>query len=182
MSRFLAATLLAFALCSSAIAQQADNEPPATKEDVQKYFEVMHSRDMVNKLVEAMLKPLHQMVHEQYMKDKDNLPPDCEDRMNQRMDAMLRDMPWDDMIQAEMPAFQKHLTKHDLESIVAFYSSPTGQKLLREMPTIMSEAMESMMPVMRKYIDSMNDRVQTEMAQMLKQSEKKSVGSPARQN
>jgi hypothetical protein len=182
MKRFLISAILFLTFCSSGLAQQTD-QTPATKEDVQRYFEVMHSRDMMNKMLDAMLKPMHQMVHDQYLKDQDKLPADYEERTNKLMDDMLKNMPWDEMIQAEMPVFQKHLTKGDLESIIVFYSSPTGQKLLRELPAIMSEAMQSMMPIMRKYIDGMQDRVQQETAELLKQSQKKpGQGAPVTKN
>jgi len=95
---------------------------------------------------------------------------------------MLKEMPWQEMIEAEMPAFQKHLTKGDLNAIVAFYSTPTGQKLLHEMPEIMAESMEAMMPTLRRYIDRMTNRVQTEVAEMIKQSEKKAIQAPTTRN
>jgi hypothetical protein len=142
----------------------------------------MHSRDLINKMMDAMLKPMHQMMHDQYMKDKDKLPADFETRMNRIIDDMLREMPWEEIIQAEMPAFQKHLTKGDIDSIVAFYSSPSGQKLLREMPEIMAESMQSMMPIIQRYIDRMNSRVQVETAELLKESQKKAEPVPATKN
>jgi hypothetical protein len=142
----------------------------------------MHSRDLINKMMEAMLKPMHQMMHDQYMKDKDKLPADFETRMNRIIDDMLREMPWEEIIQAEMPAFQKHLTKGDIDSIVAFYSSPSGQKLLREMPEIMAESMQSMMPIIQRYVERMNTRVQVEPAELLKESRKKAGEVPATKN
>ena len=181
MKQFLVVAAFCLALCAYAFPQQAD-DTPATREDVQKYFEVMHSRDMINKMIDAMTKPMHQMMHEQYLKDKDKLPEDFESRMQKEMDDMLKEMPWQEMIEAEMPAFQKHLTKGDLNAIVAFYSTPTGQKLLREMPEIMAESMEAMMPTLRRYIDRMTNRVQTEVAEMIKQSEKKAIQAPATRN
>ena len=171
MKRFLITLTLCVAFCANGFAQQTDNTP-ATKEDIQRYFDVMHSRDLMSKMVDAMIKPMHQMVHDLFLKDKDKLPADFESRMNKQMDDMLKEMPWDEMIQAEMPAFQKHLTKGDINSILAFYTSPTGQKLLKEMPEIMAEAMESAMPVIRRYIEGMNDRVQKETAELLRESQK----------
>jgi hypothetical protein len=181
MKRFLVAVTLCVAFCANGFAQQIDNTP-ATKEDVQRYFDVMHSRDLMSKMVDAMIKPMHQMVHDQYLKDKDRLPADFESRMNKQMDDMLKEMPWDEMIQAEMPAFQKHLTKGDIDSILAFYTSPTGQKLLKEMPEIMAEAMESAMPVIRRYIEGMGDRVQKETAELLRESQKKAGQVPGTKN
>jgi len=85
----------------------------------------------------------------------------------------MKGMPFDEMIQAMVPAYQKHFTKGDIDSLVAFYSSPTGQKILREMPAITGEAMQSMMPIMRQHMDAMNQRIQQEVADMVKKSQKK---------
>jgi hypothetical protein len=181
MQRFLVSAALCLAFCATGFAQQTD-DTPATREDVQRYFDVMHSRDMMNKMVDAMIKPMHQMVRDLYQKDKGRLPEDFEARMNRQMDDMLREMPWDEMIEAEMPAFQKHLTKGDIESIVAFYSSPSGQKLLREMPEILAESMQAMMPIMERYVDKIHNRIELQTAELLKESEKKGPHDPVTKN
>jgi uncharacterized protein len=183
VKRLLLAIALCVAFCSSifcptVLAQQSD-DTPATKEDIQRYFEVTHSRDMANKMMDAMLKPLHQMMHEEYLKNKDKLPEDYEDRMSKRMNEMFKNMPFDEMMQAMIPTYQKHFTKGDIDSLLAFYSSPTGQKLLRELPAIVAESMQSMMPIMRKYAEGMQEQLQQETAELIKQSEKKS-GQAAR--
>ena len=165
-------TLLILALCLAfagvGAAQQSAADAPATKEDVEKYLKVMHSREMMAQMVDAMSKPMHQMFHEQFEKDKDKLPADFEARMNKLMDDTMKAFPWDEMLQSMVPVYQKHFTKGDVDNLVAFYSTPTGQKILREMPAIMAEAMQSMMPMMKKQMDAMTDRMQEEVAQMLK--------------
>jgi hypothetical protein len=158
---------------SNALAQNSDPSAPASKEDIQRYLNTTRSHDMMQSMIAAMAKPMHQMVHDQYIKDKDKLPADFETRMNKMMDDMLKDMPFDEMMQAMVPTYQKHFTKGDIDSLVAFYSSPTGQKLLKETPAIMAEAMQSMMPIMRKQMDAMNQRVQQEVAAMMKNSSEK---------
>ena len=167
----------------SGLAQQSPADAPATKEDVQKYLDVMHSREMMAQMIEAMSKPIHQMIHEQYLKDKDKLPADFEARMNKYMDDSLKSFPWDEVLQAMVPVYQKHLTKGDIEVIVAFYSAPTGQKLLKELPVMMGEAMQAMMPFLRKQTDAMKEQVQELTAQMLKESSvKPAVKSQASPN
>jgi uncharacterized protein len=173
MKRLLIVIGLCFAFCLTTFAQQG-NDAPATKEDVQRYLDVMHSNEMMRQMLDAMAKPMHQMVHEQYAKDKDKLPPDFEERMNKVMDSMFHDMPFDEMMQAMIPAYQKHLTKGNINDLVVFYSSPTGQKLLRELPSMTADAMQSMMPIMRDYMEKVQDRVQQETAQLLEESTKKS--------
>jgi uncharacterized protein len=170
MKRFLLTLAICLAFVKTSAAQQSAADAPATKEDVQRYLDVVHSREMMAQMVEAMSKPMHQMIHEQYIKDKDKLPADFEARMNKMMDDTMKGFPWDEMLQAMVPVYQKHLTKGNVDSLVAFYGSPTGQKILRELPAITSEAMQSMMPMLRKQMNTMTERVQEQVAQMLKDS------------
>ena len=170
MKRFaLGAVVL---LCASAIAfaQQSPADSPATKEDVQRYLEVMHSREMMSKMLDAMTKPMHQIMHEQYERDKDKLPPDFEARTNKLIDDYLRQFPWDEILQAMVPVYQKHFTKGDIDQLVAFYLSPTGQKLLKELPAITSESMQTMLPLMQQQIEKMTQQLQQQAAQMVKKS------------
>ena len=168
MKKILVAVALCFILCLPVVAQQNPADQPATKADVERYLDAIHSHDMLNQMVEAMAKPMHNMVHEQYLQDKDKLPPDFEERMTKMMDDMLKNIPWDDMMKATVPVYQKHLTKGDIDALVAFYSSPTGQKMLHEMPALMAESMEAMMPIIQGHITNVTTRMQTEMADMVK--------------
>ncbi len=168
MKRFLIAAILCASFTCSSLAQDTAADAPATKEDVERYLNAVHSHDMMLKMMDAMAKPMHQLVHDRYLKEKDKLPADFEARMNKMMDDMMKDMPFDEMMQAMVPTYQKHFTKGDMDALVTFYSSPTGQKLLREMPAITAEAMTAMMPIMRQHIDAANRRLQQQTDEMLK--------------
>jgi hypothetical protein len=159
-------------------AQQSAADSPASKEDIQRYLEAVHSREMVNNMVDAMIKPMHQMLHEEYLKDKDKLPPDFETRTKRILDDYIKTFPWDQMMDSMIPVYQKHFTKGDVDSLVAFYQTPTGQKLLKEMPAIMTESMQTIMPLMRKQIETMNQLMQEEIAAMLRESSKNSKSAP----
>jgi hypothetical protein len=87
------------------------------------------------------------------------------------------------MMQAMVPAYQKHLTKGDIDNLVAFYSTPTGEKLLRDMPAIMAESMQDMMPIILKYSDSVKQKLLKETDAMIAQSKKQSdAKTPATHN
>jgi len=183
MKRLVVVVGMVLVLSWTCVAQSSAADAPATKEDIQKYLQVVQSRDMAKKMIAVMSQSIHQMMHQQYLKDKDNLPADYESKMTARMDGMFENMPWDEMLQAMAPAYQKHFTKGDVDNLVAFYSSPTGEKLLREMPSIMAEAMQDMMPIMTKYMDTVKQTLLKETDAMIAQSKKESdAKTPATRN
>ena len=178
--KHLLITLACITLSLPCFAQNANE--PASKDEVILLLRTMQSHDMMQRTMEAITKPMHQMYHEQYAKEKDKLPPDFESRMTKMMDDMLKNIPFDEMLQAMIPAYQKHFTHGDIEALNAFYSSTVGQKFLHESPEVTSEAMESMMPVIRKYTQDWQQRMQQEIKEMLENSYKKSDASPSGQN
>jgi hypothetical protein len=182
MRRFLITVSLCLAFACACFAQATDASAPASKEDVQRLLDAMQARNMVRQMVDVMSKPLHQMTHDNCVRNQANLPADCEERLNRFTDEMFRQMPFDEMLQAMVPAYEKHLSKGDVDAMVAFYSSPTGQKLIHELPAITAEAMENMMPVMRTYMDNMNARVQAEIAEMKKEAQPKAPPKHASSN
>lgn len=159
MRRVLIA-LVCLAFIVPAFAQTA--EEPASRDDVILLLRTMQSHDVMRKMMEAMLKPMHQMQHDQYVKMRDKLPPDFESRMNKMMDEMMKNMPIDEMLQAMVPAYQKHFTHGDIEALNAFYSSPVGQKFLQETPAVTGEAMQAMIPIMTRYTQQWEERIQQE--------------------
>jgi len=160
------------------LAQNADTDP-ATKDQVELYLRTMHSHDMMQRMMDAMLKPMHQMLHDQFKKDGKQLPANFESRFNKMMDDLVKAMPMDEMTQAMVPAYQKHFTNGDINNLITFYSSPTGQKVLEEMPEITSEGIQAMMPIMRKYVSEWQERMQKEVKDMEKTAPTADQDSPA---
>lgn len=163
-------------------AQQSAADAPASKEDIQRYLDTMHVRDMMTTVMDSMTKSMHQMVH-QMVEKQPNLPADFELRVTKMTDDMLKDLPIDELLDAMVPVYEKHLTKGDVDALIAFYSGPTGQKILKEMPAMTSEAMQAASGVTQKMMTKMMERVQTEIAQMQKEQEGSSTKpNPSTQN
>jgi hypothetical protein len=68
-------------------------------------------------------------------------------------------MPLDGMLDDTIPIYQQHLTKSDVDAMTRFYSSATGQKLLREQPAIARESMQAVSPRMQKAMSDIMDRL-----------------------
>jgi hypothetical protein len=156
---------LGLTLAAPSSAQDSDADP-ATRDQVEIYLRTVHSHDVMQRMLEAMLKPMHQIYHDQFAKDGKKLPPEFETRFNKMMDDLIKGMPMDEMTQAMVPAYQKHFTKGDIENLTAFYASPTGQKVLQEMPEVTGESMQAAVPLITKYMEGWKDRMQKEMKDM----------------
>lgn len=163
---FLITWLLLGSVC---LAQQNPADAPASKEDVEKYLDIMHSRDMVKNMMNTMSKQVHQMVSEQ-LKKEPGMTPEKEERAFKLTDDQLKNFPVDEVIDAMIPVYQKHFRKGNIDDLLAFYSTPTGQKLIKELPAILAEAMQAAMPITQKMMATTLQRVQAEIAQMQKEN------------
>lgn len=179
MRRIAIIVLLCFGFCVTGVAQQNAADPPASKEDVQRYLDAIHSHDMMKQMVEAMSKPMQQMIHEEFLRDKDKLPADFEERMNKILGDSMNQMPFDEIMEAMIPTYQKHFTKSDVDALISFYSSPTGQKVLREMPAIMADSMQAAMPMIQRQVEKLQEHVQEQVAELMKEQPKGPAKKPS---
>jgi hypothetical protein len=157
-------------LGSVSFAQENPADAPASKADIEKYLDVLHTRDLMKTMMDAMSKQMHQMIAEQLKKDP-AMTPQAEGRVNKIMDDIIKTMPIDDLIDAMIPVYQKHFTKGNIDDLLAFYSTPTGQKLVKELPAISTEAMQAVMPISQRMMATAMQRAKDELAQMQKEND-----------
>ena len=154
MKRWLTIILcLAFLPISVAFAQPPGD--PATKEDVQKLFDLMQSRKIFVSLIGAMKQQIPALSKSALENQCPNATPEETARlnafMNEWVEKMFQNVPFDELMQAAMPAYQHHFTHGEMQELIHFYSSPLGKKLLAEMPAIMTEYMQAATPVIQKW-------------------------------
>jgi hypothetical protein len=132
----------------------------ASKEDVKKLFDVMASREQMQQMLQQVFSQMRTLSHQQIKQRH----PDISDQEIARMDRLSADFikkfPVDDMLNDMMPIYQKHFTKSEIDALIAFYSSPAGQKFLHEMPAVTAEAMQVEYP-----------RIQAQVEAAIKQAE-----------
>jgi hypothetical protein len=157
--RILWVAVLCLAFAPLALTQNSD-EPPS-RDDVILYLQTMHSHDMMRRIMEVQSASMQELLTQQLSKDG-KVPPDFATHFKKAMDDMIQGMPVDEMTQAMIPAYQKHFTKGDIEAMNGFYSSPVGQKVLQELPTVTQEGMQAMMPMLSEYLAVWKVRMQQE--------------------
>jgi hypothetical protein len=166
--------LLAFFLVTPlSFAQQNAADHPASAEDIQRYLDVMHTSDMIKTVLETMHQSVQQMIHDQLAKTS-NLPPDAEMRVNKAVGDMYQDFPVDKFLQAMIPVYQKHFTKGDIDALIAFYSSPIGQKTLKELPGVMADGMKASTGIVQDMMAKAMQRAQDKIAELQKENSKDS--------
>jgi hypothetical protein len=153
------ALLVFLLLALPALAQTAPSDAPATKEDVQKLFDVMHVKQEMRLTLDSVMKQQRSIMHETLKSEDPDLSDDRLASYDQAMDAMLKDMPIEGMLDDMVPIYQKHFNKADIAAMTDFYASPTGQKALHEMPALTTESMQASYGRMQKQMNAAMQKV-----------------------
>ena len=115
---------------------------------------------------------------------KKRSPETTEDEIS-KIEAMevenSKSLDLDGMLDDLIPVYQKHLTKPDIDAMIAFYATPTGQKLMREQPQMAAESMQAVSGRMQKSMDEMMRQVE-KMSKEDKSADKPSVKPEQRKN
>jgi uncharacterized protein len=84
--------------------------------------------------------------------------------MNKYVGKAMDLYPTDEMLTDMTAIYQKHLSKDDVEGLIAFYSSPAGQHLLDAQPVIAQEYMPLVMGKVAQRSQAMTKEMMKEMA------------------
>ena len=73
MKRISFAILVFLLFGSISFAQQSPSDAPASREDIERYLETMHARDLMKSTLDAVTKQMHRMIHEE-IKNREPAP------------------------------------------------------------------------------------------------------------
>ena len=178
MKRHCAVLAIVVLVASAAFAQlvaSATGDAPATREDIQKLFEVMQIHQQMRQVMDAMTKQQTAMIDESL---KQRYPQSSAERIaraDRMIEETMKDMPMDAMLDDMIPIYQRHFSKADIDAMSTFYASPTGQKMMREMPALTSESMQASYARMQKQMDTIRQRAE----QIVKEDQEKPKSTPA---
>ncbi|HEY2361760.1 MAG TPA: DUF2059 domain-containing protein [Candidatus Angelobacter sp.] len=137
----------------------ASADPPASRDDIVKLFDVMQVRQQMELVTEQLLQQMQGMGREEM---KDHMPavtPQQLAKADAVTNKIMKSISTSDMLDDMIPVYQKHLSKSDVDEMIKFYSTPTGQKILREMPAMTAEGMQAMQPRIHKQMDEITRQV-----------------------
>jgi hypothetical protein len=153
-------------------AQQSSDSNVPNKADVMKFLDLMHVKTQMVQTMQGMEKQMRLGAEQGFKQRVPDATPEQLAKVDQLFDGIFKTMPVDEMIDAIVPIYQKHLTKTDLAAVTAFYSSPAGQKILEELPVIMSEAMQAGGEIGRRVFAGRSQQLNQEIAEFVKETKK----------
>ena len=174
MRKRLVCAALACLLSTIAAAQNKDTVPvSASKEDVLKFMDVLHLRSQLTLYLDGVAKQARAGAEDGFRQKVPNATPEQLAEVDKFAEDVFKDMPVNEMLDAMVPIYQKHLAKDDIDGILLFYASPVGQKLQREQPAMMQEGMEVGGEIGRRRIGAMIQRMDEFIAKMAEQERQK---------
>jgi hypothetical protein len=171
----LSLAVLLLAVCAAFPQQSLPGDTPASKEDIQHLFEVMQIHQQMRQVMDAMTKQQSAMIDETLKKRYPQTSAEKIARANRMIQETLKDMPMDAMLDDMIPIYQRHFSKPDIDAMSTFYASPTGQKMMREMPALTSESMQASYARMQTQIDA----IQKKAEQIVREDQEKPKSIPA---
>jgi hypothetical protein len=149
--------------------QAADQPLPAdapTRNQVLSLLDLVQARQTMVDAMENVKQVMQNSAEESFRQKVPNATPKQIEALRAMFDEITK-TPLDEMINAVISIYQRHLTKTDVEELIRFYSSPVGQKLLREQPQIMRESMQAGAEIQRKRMDEIQARIKERMAELI---------------
>ena len=70
-----------------------------------------------------------------------SLKPSFPDVPNEVWDRFAKKMNAEEVIDSMVAIYDRHFSLEDLQAAAAFYRTPSRQRLIKELPTVMSESM-----------------------------------------
>ena len=169
--------LIALLLCAPSAqlfsqAAASSTDAAASTDDIKKMFDVMHIRDQMKMIMEQVSQQMRSMGHDQLRKSQPNVTDADISRLDAISDEVMKGMSVEGLLDDMIPVYQKHLSKSDVEAMIGFYSTPTGQKILREMPGMTRDGMQAMQPRLRQMMDDANAKIEKMVKEQMEKKDK----------
>ena len=145
MKATIALLVILFTACSPAVAQtQID---AATRQDVEDMLQLPGMRNSMQTMVSVLASHRASSAAERYKQQHPSATPEelqkVATAVAECFQQLFKAIPPDELIDALIPIYQRYLTHSDIKAMNEFYSTPTGQNLLKDSPAMMAEGIQA---------------------------------------
>lgn len=157
-------------------AAAATDGPPSAAQ-VMKLLELLQVRDSLQLTLDGVKRQMRQDAEGQFREKIPNPSPEQMKSIAAIVDEAFAAISADDMIKDVVPVYQRHLTRSEVRALLAFYSSPPGQKILREQPAMIRESMQATSNGQQKRMEAAVAKLDLRMQQLIEQEQGKTAPS-----
>jgi hypothetical protein len=154
MKKTLLATFVILLGCAPVLCQEQLNA--ATKEDLQELMTLTGTKARIEQMWAQMGQQAATTAADSYrLKHPDATPLELRkvaEVTGTSFQGVMKVFSVDELIDAIIPVYQRHLTHADVRAIIDFYSSEAGQTYLKELPTISAESSQAIQPIITKHL------------------------------
>ena len=189
VSKFAALIGMVLALAPFAAYAQAPADQPATattaavippdqqptKEQLVKLFELMRVHQQVQSMMTMMRSMMQQQVSAQIKERAGKIPSGSLTADQQAAIAKISDkymqkafniIDIDELLDDMAGIYQRHISRSDVDALIAFYSTPAGQHLLDAQPVILKEYMPVIMQRVQERSKALTEEEAKEMEEV----------------
>jgi hypothetical protein len=151
-------------------------EDQPTKEQMARLFEVMQLRQQMASMMKTLPEMMQQQVSQQMKSLTTNLPAGISMTPEQQaslekittkyMTKAISLYPVEEMVADMSSIYQRHLSKEDVDAMIAFYTSSAGQHLLELSPVVMKEYMPLVMSRVQERTKILTDEMMKDIKEM----------------
>jgi uncharacterized protein len=148
----------------------------ATRDQVMTLLDLLQVRKMMATMMDGMKQAMKQGAEQSFRERVPDPTPKQLEALNGMVEDALGELPMDEMVEAMVPIYRRHLSKSDVDEMIRFFGGPVGQKLLREQPQMMQEGMQAGVAVQQKRMEQIKIKIR-ERSQQLIEAEKEKNGT-----
>jgi hypothetical protein len=162
-------------------------EQQATREQLQRLFEVMRIRQQMANVLKTMPMIAQQAARQQAAQIAAQQPESARltpaqqaerDKLMQRFFTKAMNMyPVDEMLNDMAAVYRRHLSRDDVDALIAFHTSPAGQHLLDAQPAILQEYMPMVMQRVQERSKALAEELKKDIEEQQKSSAAPNAGT-----
>jgi len=171
-----AVAIFSLVLSLPLFAQDVTAVDQSTRDEVVRFMELIQVRSQMMNIMNASEGQQKRIAEQSFKQMHPNATPQQLQRTDQVIDTTMKEMTSggmiDEMIDALVPIYQRHFSKADLDAILAFYTSPVGQKMQNENPAIAQESMQAVGDIVSKKLPELTKQMKAQIDKMAAEDKK----------
>jgi hypothetical protein len=151
--------LFVIAMVLGVASASARAEPPRSQRaKIVEIMEITGGKTMLDEFMQVFIQQLSTDVR----RTNPNIPERAHEVIRDVIIAVLKEHS-QELLSSMIPLYEKHFTETELDELLAFYRTPTGQKAIKELPALVQESI----PISQSWLRNLEPVLQPRLRERL---------------